>query len=178
MMLWTTKVFRPGGARVARLSTNIVLPRSGSVSGLLGAVLGCGVGVLLGLAVSAVAPVNLATAVMCGAMFGGAAGVALVVARPWAGEHTGRVAAVRLQATLGARRSTCPGSGRLPHVDDRTGVASCRECGVVCADSESKVAAEHEWRRRLYSGMKPVPDAYYGAVDVVWGSVPVRGGGR
>ena len=175
LMLWVTKVFHTGPPRVGRLSKNIVLPRSIPLP-VFGAV---PLGALLGLAVAApLIPLlgrfmPTARIVAFAMMLGGTAGVLLVTFQPWRGEHIHRVAAVRASAFASAKVLVCPGSGMPTAHSDDVGTLVCCECGSVFGSSEL-FAPQHQWRRRVYVGMKPIPPPTTGEVWVVSGSVPLR----
>ena len=175
LMLWVTKVFHTGPARVGRLSKHIVLPRTVPLPVVMATPAGFAVGLaggflligLLGLEGSAATRTGMLSAI------GGAGAAALLVtAQPWRGEHVHRVAAVRAMALASQRTLICPGSAMPTLRSDETGTLVCCECGRVFGAS-AEFAPEHQWRRRVYLGMKPIPHPITGDVQIVSGSLPV-----
>ena len=172
-MLWVTKVFHPGAPRVGKLSKNITLPRSVPlpvvfavpVGGALGAVGGIALDPVLGL----VWP--RARVIMISATIGAGLATLLVSVQPWRGEHVHRVAAVRAMAFASARLLMCPGSGLPAAYSEEAGTLVCSECGRVFGDA-NVFTPQHQWRRRVYLGMKPIPVPTTGEVHMTAGSTP------
>ena len=182
LMLWTTKVFHAGPPRVSRLTKNIVLPRSIP----LPAFVATPVGVALGYAVFGVLKGLLGWLPFAGSadlealkqlfvVLGGGTAAVLATAQPWRGEHVHRVAAVRAAAIATTRRLLCPGSAMPTVYSGEVGTLTCCECRRVFTDAQL-FAPQHEWSRRVYLGMRPIPHPTTGEVHVVSGSIPARVG--
>ena len=169
-----TKLIYPAAPRIARLSSNVVLPRSiplpnllaGSLCGGLGMLLGGGFGFLLG-----AVPYGL----LLGGVVGVVAGIAIVQWRPWQGESVLRVVGVKLSTRRGKKWSMCPGSGGPALYDEELGTTVCVEC-LAAVESEEGLADLHLWHRQIFVGMMPVGAPENDAVTMRVGSVAVRRG--
>ena len=169
LMLSCTDSLRPGLGRIGKLGDNITLPRTVDAYSAIGAVVGAFVGGFVGFLVPFF---HKATTVVGVGGVGLLIGVMVVQARPWAGEHIGRVAVVRFRARAGVVTSSCPGSGRLSGYVAETGQHICSRCGFVVEPDEG-LSPAHQWRRRLYTGIMPVPHPQTGPIEFCYGSVPV-----
>lgn len=171
LMMWVTKVFNPGAPRIGQITRNFVLPRSVAVPDLLGGILGGLIGIGVGVALDPLLLDDVITSVILGAGCGGTVGVMLVNLRPWQGEHIHRVAAVRAMALSTARTLICPGSGLPARHSGDLGTLACPECGRGHSSTEP-ITPRHEWRRRVYLGMMPIPPPIIGEVEITPGSSP------
>lgn len=171
-MLICTKVLRPGAPRIAKLTRNIVLPRTVPLPSLLGAAAGAVLFVPLAVPLGWVG-VHGSAAVVAVMASGAAAGVMLVAWQPWQGENVGKVVWVRAGSTWKSRKSPCPGSGRVAGYDTEIETDVCPVCGVAGESSADGLVGNHLWDRRLFVGMAEVRSDT-GVVVIRSGSVPVR----
>ena len=174
LMLSCTDVLRPGLGRVGQLTENFILPRTVSVLSAIGGAVGGIVGALLGATV--LAPVVDGSSTVVGAAFMGMMlGVWMINWRPWKGEHAGRVVWVRTRSLLGRSTRLCPGSSRLAHYNQASAQDICTRCSLV-VDLKDGLVPSHEWKRRLYDGIMPIPMPQTGVIRFTFGSVPVPQG--
>ena len=173
LMLWVTKVFHTGPTRVGRLSKNIVLPRSVPLPVIAAVPVGALLGLICGLLLAPLLDWLTDSATIIGTLMilGGALSAALVSFQPWRGEHVHTVAAVRFQALTSAKSLICPGAGMPTVRSEDVGTLVCCECGRVFSSAEL-FAPTHQWRRRVYVGMQPIPPPATGEVQIISGSVP------
>lgn len=176
LMLWVTKVFHTGPTRVGKLSKNIILPRSIPLPTLAAGIIGVPTGYVVSLfmrpLISWMDPVMTTRLSGLSAVLGGALAVLLVTFQPWRGEGIHTVAAVRASAFASAKTMMCPGSGMPTTRSEDVGTLICCECLRVFSASET-FAPPHQWRRRVYVGMQPIPPPVTGEVRIVAGSLPV-----
>lgn len=180
LMLWTTKVFHAGSPRVSRLTKNIVLPRSVPLPVFIATPVGVALGYMAFGALRSLlgwlpfmGSTNLETLQQLFVVAGGALGAILATAQPWRGEHIHRVAAVRAAAIATTKKLLCPGSAMPTIYSDEVGTLICGECSQIFTDAHL-FAPQHEWSRRVYLGMKPIPHPTTGEVHIISGSVPSR----
>lgn len=180
LMLWTTKVFHAGPPRVSRLTKNIVLPRSIPLPAFVATPVGVALGYMAFGALKSLFDwlpfmsfVSLDTFQQLFIVLGGATGAVLATAQPWRGEHVHRVAAVRAAAISTTKKLLCPGSAMPTVYSDEAGTLICCECRQIFTDAHL-FAPQHEWSRRVYLGMKPIPHPTTGEVHIISGSVPTR----
>ena len=169
LMLWVTKVFNPGAPRIGRLTRNLVLPRTVALPDLVGAAVGGIGGMVAGLMLGPMLGMDPITSAGLGLGVGGLLVVTLVKAQPWQGEHVHRVAAVRAMAFASAKTLMCPGSGLPATYSDSLATLVCGECGLAHSSAD-KITPRHEWRRRVYLGIMPIPPPMTGEIVVVPGS--------
>lgn len=173
LLLWVTKVFHRGLPRVGRISKNIALPRSVPLPILfavpVGAMLGYIASGLLRSMFSWLPFID--TLVRLLIILGVGILVILVTAQPWRGEYVHRVAAVKTTAFATAKVLMCPGSSMPSVRSDESGTFVCGMCGQIFGSSEI-FTPPHQWRRRVYLGMKPIPPPITGEVEIIAGSVP------
>ena len=171
VMVFCTKIMRPGWGRIGKISENIVLPRTVSTASAVGGLVGAVIGALVGILVVQYALDDF-TAVMGSMAMGCMIGVALVGWEPWRGEHLGWVALTKLRAFQTVRKMQCPGASRLPVLDVSTGQYSCPECALI-VEPEDDLTPTHEWKRRMYMGIMAVETPQTGEIMIVPSSVVV-----
>ena len=169
-MMWTTPIFQPGPARVGKIGNNFVLPRSVPVNVLVAAPICATLGLIVGLLFVKVFSF-LPTFYVAGfaTMTGGTAGAFLVTFKPWKGESINRVAMVRTQALMSTKSLVCPGSGLPAKYHDDIGTLACPQCGRA-HNARDQITPKHQWRRRVYLGIAPIPHPVTGEVDIIAGS--------
>lgn len=171
-MLICTKVLRPGAPRIAKLTRNIVLPRTVPVPSLIGGAAGAVVFIPFSVLLAWVG-IPGGTAVFTTMIIGAAAGVFIVAWQPWQGENVGKVVWVRAGSRWKTRSSPCPGSGRVAEMDEDLQIYVCPVCLIAGKSSSDGLMFNHDWQRRLFVGMAEV-QSHTGAVTIRSGSVPVR----
>ena len=174
LMMWTTPIFSPGPARVGRIGKHFVLPRSVPVNVLVAGFI-CGIlGLMVGLLFAKIFWfLSTFTVVVVTMMSGATAGGFLVTFKPWKGEGINRVAMVRTQALMSTRSLVCPGSGLPAKYHDDIGTLACPQCGRA-HNARDQITPQHQWRRRVYLGVAPIPHPVTGEIDVIAGSVSCR----
>ena len=171
-MVLLTKVLRPGLPRIGHVTEHFVLPRSVPIIGLVAAVSGGLVGLLIGLLGGFVlGSVNILLVAVSTVMFG-TIGVGLAQWKPWQGESIAKVLVVSGGARRHSQKLTCPGSGEMPDWDQDLGSDVCTVCKVM-VQTEEGMAKVHDWQRQFYVGMMPVSQPTTGAIRYVPGSRPV-----
>ena len=172
-------MFHSGSPRVSRLTKNVVLPRSIPLPVFIAAPVGLMLGFIgfktlqsvLGWLGFAGSDLSLFQNVFIAV--GGGLATLLVAAEPWRGEHVHRVAAVRAAAIATTKKLLCPGSALPTVYSDEAGTLICVECSRIFTN-EHLLAPQHDWSRRVYLGMKPIPHPITGEVHFISGSVPTH----
>ena len=170
LMMWTTQIFSPGPARVGKIGKNFVLPRSVPVKVIVaGSICATIAGIVGALFVAVFSFLPSFTVIGVAVMSGATAGGFLVMFEPWKGEGINRVAMVRTQALMSTRSLVCPGSGLPAKYHDDIGTLACPQCGRA-HNAHDQITPKHQWRRRVYLGVAPIPHPVTGEIDVIAGS--------
>lgn len=174
LVIFATKITRPGPARIAKLSERVVLSRSLPAHETVGAIVGGIIGLSIGVPLGGLLGVGQLTGAVFGAAISGLGGVMLVQWKPWEGENPARVGVTWLWAKTQQRTLICPGSGFPPELDEESMETACSVCSLFVEADAEELAPIHEWKRRLYLGMAPIRTPETGIVRLVQGNVPVR----